>query len=105
MSTMLKDWHIVSVYQENTMIGKILWGIIVEDATQRFAAGDYVCTSKIVSISAQTQLIKTFQGNTYKLVGEGATAEVQLVELELLRSGFSPQDVSAIRSSKSRMSD
>lgn len=44
MKTVLKDWHIVSILEDGELVGKVLWGICVEDETFRFDAGDYVCT-------------------------------------------------------------
>ena len=65
MNTIVKDWRIVSIFDGEEMIGKILWGICVEDMTYRFATNDYISTSKIVEISPNNQLIKTVSGSLY----------------------------------------
>ncbi len=49
MNTVLKDWHIVSILENGELVGKVLWGICVEDETLRFNAGDYVCKRPAVT--------------------------------------------------------
>ena len=78
------------------MIGKILWGICVEDMTYRFATNDYISTSTIVKISLNNQLIKTASGSLYHVIGEGHKAEVQIKDFELLRHGFSPEQITQL---------
>ena len=51
MNTVVKNWHIVSIFNDEVLIGKVLWGICVDDMTYRFATGEYISTSKIVEIS------------------------------------------------------
>ncbi len=78
------------------MIGKILWGICVDDITYRFATNDYMSTSRIVEISPNNQLIKTASGSLYQVIGEGKKAEVQMKDFELLRHGFSPEQITQL---------
>jgi len=101
MNTIVKNWHIVSVFDGDALIGKVLWGICVDDMTYRFATDDYISTSKIVEISPQNQLIKTASGNLYQVLGEGQKTQVQLEDFELLRIGFSPEQIRALNSSSS----
>jgi hypothetical protein len=64
--------------------------------TYRFATGDYISTSKIVEISPNTQLIKTASGSLYQVIGEGKKAEVQMRDFQLLRHGFSPEQITQL---------
>jgi hypothetical protein len=97
MNTVLKDWHIVSILENGELVGKVLWGICVEDETFRFETGEYVCTSKIVEIIPTEKLVKTFKGSSYLLEGDGKTAEVKVEDFELLRQGFSPDEIHRVR--------
>ncbi len=93
VNTIIKNWHIVSVFDGEELIGKVLWGICVDDMTYRFATDDYISTSKIVEISPQNKLIKTASGSFYQVIGEGQKAQVQIEDFELLRQGFSPEQI------------
>jgi hypothetical protein len=97
MNTVLKDWHIVSILENGELVGKVLWGICAEDETFRFDAGDYVCSSKIVEIIPTDKLVKTVKGSAYLLEGDGTTAEVNVEDFELLRQGYSPDEINRIR--------
>ncbi|WP_404391368.1 hypothetical protein [Pseudoalteromonas phenolica] len=98
MNTIVKDWHIVSIFDDEELIGKILWGICVDDMTFRFKTDDYISTSKIVEISTHNQLIKTANGSIYQVIGEGQNAQVQMKDFELLRNGFSPSQIHFLNS-------
>lgn len=54
------------------------------------------CSSKIVEISPNNQLIKTASGSLCQVIGEGQKAKVQLKDFELLRHGFSPEQISQL---------
>lgn len=97
MNTVLKEWHIVSILENGELVGKVLWGICVEDETFRFEAGDYVCSSKIVEIIPTDKLVKTIKGSVYLLEGDGTPAEVNLEDFELLRKGYSPDEIQRVR--------
>lgn len=97
MNTVLKDWHIVSILENGELVGKVLWGICVEDETVRFDVGDYVCSSKIVEIISADKLIKTVKGSVYLLEGNGTKAEVNVEDFELLRQGYSPDEINRIK--------
>ncbi len=96
MNTIVKNWYIVSIFDGEELIGKVLWGICVDDMTYRFATDDYISTSKIVEISHQNQLIKTVSGSLYQVIGEGQKSQVQLKDFELLRHGFSPIQITQL---------
>ncbi|TMP04121.1 hypothetical protein CWC11_12050 [Pseudoalteromonas sp. S3178] len=78
------------------MIGKILWGICVDDMTYRFAPNDYISSSRIVEISPNNQLIKTASGSLYQVIGKGKKTEVQMRGFQLLRHGFSPEQITQL---------
>ena len=96
MHTIVKNWQIVSIIDNGEVLGKVLWGICVEDNTYRFDVGDYICTSKIVEIIPTERLIKTHSGSTYQLQGDGSEADVLVKDFELLRQGFSPVEINLI---------
>ncbi|AUL74708.1 hypothetical protein ATS72_014450 [Pseudoalteromonas sp. 13-15] len=96
MNTIVKDWHIVSIFDGDEPIGKILWGICVDDMTYLFATNDYISTSKIVEISPHNQLIKTASGSIYQVIGVGQKAQIQMKDFELLRHGFSPEQIAQL---------
>ncbi|MCG7543542.1 hypothetical protein MHM93_05020 [Pseudoalteromonas sp. MM17-2] len=102
MDTIVCDWQIVTVKEDNHNIGKVLWGICVEDTSFRFGKGDYICTSKLVEIKPKKNLIKTVSGSIYKVVGEGKKATVELCDFELLRSGFSPEQIETLKTTSHR---
>ncbi|GEA07513.1 hypothetical protein KUL42_22740 [Alteromonas sp. KUL42] len=75
-------------------IGEVLWGICVDDMTCRFSAGDYVSTSRITDFNSHTKLVKTTSGSLYQTLGEGKQASINFHDFELLRQGFSPEQIS-----------
>lgn len=93
MYTIVKNWQIVSVIESGESMGAVLWAICAEDLTNRFCNGDYICTSKIVEIDPEARLVKTYRGSSYYLQGEGIKAEINVKDFELLRQGFSPQQI------------
>ncbi|NMM42541.1 hypothetical protein [Pseudoalteromonas arctica] len=96
MKTTVKDWYIVSVFDDEELIGKILWGTCEEDETYRFSPGSYISTSKVEKIFPNKRLIITASGSCYKLIGEGQKSLVQLKDFELLRHGFSPEQITQL---------
>ncbi len=82
-------------------IGEVIWGTIVDDMTCRFATGDYLCTSAIVKFNASNRLITTSSGSLYQVIGNGKKAIIDFDDFELLRNGFSPQQIRALNSSLS----
>lgn len=94
MNTKVKNWHIVSIYDKDQLVGRVLWGICTQDTTIRFSVGDYVCTSRIIEIIPKENLVKTFSGNAYLVEGEGQKSQIQVQDVELLRGGLSPDEIS-----------
>ena len=96
MSTTVKDWYIVSVFDDEELIGKILWGTCEEDETYRFSPCCYINTSKVEKIFPNERLIITASGSFYHVIGSGDVAQVQLKDFELLRHGFSPEQITQL---------
>ena len=93
MNTIVTDWYIVLVMEGKDRIGEVIWGTIVDDMTCRFATGDYLCTSAIVKVNASNQLITTSSGSLYQVIGKGKRAIIDFDDFELLRNGFSPEQI------------
>ena len=98
MNTVITDWFVVSVYDENLLIGKVLYGTVIDDSSCRYLKGDYVCTSTITAFNVETKLVKTQTGSLYQVLDNGQYDDIQLSEFELLRQGCSPQEIKAFRS-------
>lgn len=96
MKTTVKDWYIVSVFDDEELIGKILWGTCEVDETYRFSPGSYISTSKIEKIFPNQRLIITASGSFYNVIGSGDVAQVQMKDFELLRHGFSPEQITQL---------
>lgn len=102
MDTIVCDWQIVTVEDDGHRIGQVLWGICVEDKSFRFGKGDYICTSRIVKINPKTNLLKTASGSIYKAIGEGKKVAIDYRDFELLRHGFSPEQIEALKTTTFR---
>ena len=96
MNTIVSSWQIVSIVEEEMLIGEVLWGIVVDDPTCRFAKEDYVCTSQIMESNLDINLIKTASGNLYQLFGNGKRATINYDDFELLRQGLSPEQITQL---------
>jgi hypothetical protein len=94
MNTIVKDWIIVSVLDDEQLIGEVLYGTVIDDMTCRFASGDYVSTSQIMNIDSS--LITTATGSLYQVLGKGRRAIIDFDDFELLRNGFSPEHIKAL---------
>lgn len=99
MNTIIKDRVIVSIIDKERVIGKVLWGIVIDDMSCRFLKGDYVCSSTIKGINIYNQLIKTQSGSLYQILGDGKRVNIKIEEFELLRQGFNPDQIISIRQS------
>ncbi|MGV2871269.1 DUF6957 family protein [Colwellia sp. E150_009] len=97
MNTIVKDWIIVSVLDDEQLIGEVLYGTVIDDMTCRFASGDYVSTSQIMNIDSS--LITTATGSLYQVLGKGRRAIVDFDDFELLRNGFSPEHIKVLKQS------
>jgi hypothetical protein len=96
MNTIVTDWCIVSVMEGMDRIGEVIWGTVVDDMTCRFATGDYLCTSQIMKVNSSNQLITTSSGSLYQVIGTGKKAIIDFDDFELLRNGFSPQQINQL---------
>ena len=97
MNTIIKDWNIVSIIDENKAVGNVLWGIVIDDSSYRFIKGDYVCSSNIINVNQGNHLITTNSGSLYQLIGDGSRISIYSDEFELLRCGFSPKQIIKLR--------
>jgi hypothetical protein len=95
MNTVLKEWCLVDVNDDGILIGSVLWGIVVDDSSCRYLTNDYVCTSKIINL--YHQIITTNTGSIYQVIGSGSHLAIDYDDFELLRHGFSPNQVLALR--------
>jgi hypothetical protein len=99
MQTRVRDWYVIKVFDDkNVRVGQLLWGFIVDDPTERFSPGDYVCTSSIEAVSKN--VIVTAKGSQYVTEGTGKEFDALFSEIELLRRGYSPTQVYRLRNSK-----
>jgi hypothetical protein len=94
--TVLRDWYIIKVFDQDKRIGQLLWGFVVDD-TERFERGGYVCTSSIDVID--NNVITTSKGRKYILEGTGKEFTAYFSEVDLLRRGYSPEQVVRLRNS------
>lgn len=98
-TTTVYDWIIVSVYDrydqhdEDTFVGKVLYGFVLNDQTYRFAPNDYVTTSRIEKCDLNRGIVETHSGSVYVLQGAGTDAKIDFRDFELLRNGFSPEQI------------
>ncbi|OUL59297.1 hypothetical protein [Pseudoalteromonas ulvae] len=99
-TTTVYDWIIVSIYDrydkndDNTFVGKVLYGFVLDDQTYRFAPNDYVTTSLIEKCDLNRGIIETHSGSVYVLQGTGTDAAIDFRDFELLQMGYSPQQIS-----------
>jgi hypothetical protein len=99
MNTVICDWWIVSIIDNDITVGKILWGIVIDDMSCQFLKGDYVCSSMITDINIDSQLVKTQSGSLYQILGKGKREKIKMEEHELLLQGFNPEQIITIRPS------
>jgi hypothetical protein len=97
MNTVVGDWYIVSVYDGKHLVGKVLYGTVIDDSSCRFLEGEYVCTSKIVKSNLDLKLVETHSGSLYQIIEDGQYFDIQLNEFELLRQGYPPTQIEKIR--------
>lgn len=99
--TKLTDWAIVEVVGADIGVRSkplFLWGIVQEDQLGRYETGHYVCTSLIKSIAPNLMRVVTKSKNTYQLIGSGQRIKVSVKEFEMLREGYSPNEISQLSS-------
>jgi len=99
MQTIIKNWYIIKVLEpkNESLLGQILWGTVVNDETNRFTAGDYMSSSLIKDINLDLQLVVTQSNNQYKLEGNGEEFLAYVSEVKLLDKGLSPEQIMKLR--------
>lgn len=97
IQTVIRDWYIIKVIDPGTMkrVGQILWGYVVEDRTLRFDVGYFICTSAIEKI--KNNVITTAKSSEYVVIGSGKEFEAYFDEVDMLRRGYSPDQVKRLR--------
>lgn len=96
MITEIQNWFIVDLYKDNTFkgnLGKVLWGIVINDEQGRFQSGDYVCTSALIEINAEEREVHTRTGSIYILNGPGEQVNLDIDQLGQISSGMSPAEL------------
>ncbi|MCM2680028.1 hypothetical protein [Echinimonas agarilytica] len=99
MNTTVENWYIVAVMDGEQLVGEVLYGTVQYDQTFRFYEGDYVTTSRVVSMDVKAQQVITASNSYYALKGNGKRAIIDLDDFELLRHGFSPVQIRVLNSS------
>jgi hypothetical protein len=88
--TYLKDTTILSVYDfqnsERKLLGKFLFGIVINDETNRFKSGVRVITSTIQSQDYFEFITKS--GNYYVINDEPKTFDLSFAEFIVMRHGL-----------------
>ena len=95
--TFLKESTVLSVYDfyqdEKILFGKVIFGICVQDETNRFDKGQRIITSLIQSQN-NFEFITKSEGNCYVTDNEPEHLELRLSELVVMRHLLlSPQEV------------
>lgn len=101
MNATVKNWYIVAVMDGEQLVGEVLYGTVQEDQTFRFYGGDYVTTSRIVWRDLKAHQVLTSSHSHYQLIGKGKKAIIDLDDFELLRNGFSPEQIKILNNPSS----
>ena len=100
MKTFLKDATILSVYDyqksEKKLLGRMIFGIVINDDTNRFESEFRVITS---TIKSQDQFeYTTKSGNTYVTNDEPKAFDITFVEFVVMRHRlYSPSEILKLR--------
>jgi hypothetical protein len=96
--TIITNWFLVNFDNGCEIVGRVLWGIVVEDKKSRWRPGDYVCTSKVIE-KTDLDLYQTVNSQ-YQCIGEGREVTLPLEALLELRKGYSPEEYVAMEQLK-----
>ena len=100
MKTYLKDTTILSVFDfqnnEKKLLGRFVFGIVINDETSRFPAEQRVITS---TIESQYQFeYTTKSGNSYVIDDEPSSLDISFVEFVVMRHRLSsPSEILEMR--------
>ena len=97
--TIIQNWFLVDFTsdEEGERLDKrVLWGIVVDDRKGRWIPGDWCCTSLILK-EHDDQLFET-SNSFYQAQGHGTRMEAPTAAMQLLRSGYSPDQWPALKS-------
>lgn len=99
--TVIKNWFLIDFVNDGEPINKqVLWGIVVQDFKGRWIPGDWCCTSLVLRES-KGQVFHT-KNSIYQAEGEGQRLYAPVERINLLRSGYSPDDWGALAALNSR---
>ena len=101
MNTKVRNCFIVAVMDGEHLFGEVLHGKVADDQTFRFYEGDYVTTSRIVWKDLKAQQVLTSSHSQYEIIAKGKKAIIDLDDFELLRHGFSPEQIRFLNQSDS----
>lgn len=87
--TTMTQWFLVN-FHDAPPPNKILWGIIEDDPSGRWLAGDYVCTSPVLKIADDNTYIT--KNTKYQVLGPGQKIQLPVKAILDLRMGFAPDE-------------
>ena len=90
IDTVFNDCYLVDLYEEGTVVAKILWGTILVDPSGRWEPGHYACTSPIISDHGDG-LFSTYN-STYLSMGTVTKVKLPAHNIIKLRAGYCPKD-------------
>lgn len=102
MQTAIKNFYVIEVMEDETKrpMGTVLFGQVVADQTGKYEVGSFVCSSLITAIDPVKKIVTTESATQYLLAEDtGKKAMAYLSELPLLRNGYTPMQVKALRAS------
>lgn len=89
--TVIEKWFLIDFFYGYAPLDKrVLWGIVVHDLKGRWVPGDWCCTSLVLR-EFEGQLFQT-KNSIYRATGEGRRLSAPAETINLLRSGYSPDD-------------
>ncbi len=88
-NTVICDAHLIDLFgKDDEILGTILWGIVISDASERFNPGDYVFTTPVISISGSNYQTRNSQ---YEVNGVVTKLRLPIQHILYLRAGIHPQ--------------
>ena len=89
--TVIKNWFLIDFVNDGKSMNKrVLLGIVVQDFKGRWIPGDWCCTSLVLR-EFEGQVYQT-KNSIYQAEGEGQRLSAPVETINLLRSGYSPDD-------------
>lgn len=98
--TIIKNWFLVNLEYENTIVAKVLWGLVVKDNKGRWQPEDYVCTSKVIEHLGDGVFLT--ENSRYECSGKGREVTLTAESIGELRSGVSPEEYLILKNLRER---